>query len=205
MTHIILVRHGHVEGIDPPRFRGRIDLPLTETGRRQAWQTAQRIGLRWKPTALYTSPMGRCVATGQAIADATGLHGQVLEELDDLDYGAWQGRAYDEIRTESPRLFELWFTAPHLVRFPQGDALQDLVVRAANAVRLVAERHPKEVVVMVGHDSVNRAILLQLIDQPLSAYWRLRQDPCAISEIEIAEGSVCVRCINATEHLDAPS
>jgi hypothetical protein len=26
---------------------------------------------------------------------------------------------------------------------------------------------------MVGHDSVNRALLLQLLDQPLAAYWKL--------------------------------
>jgi hypothetical protein len=28
MTKILLIRHGHVEGIRPPRFRGRADLPL---------------------------------------------------------------------------------------------------------------------------------------------------------------------------------
>ena len=61
MTKIILVRHGHVEGIDPPRFRGRTELPLTEIGMRQAQQTAQRIAAHWKPLSLYTSPMGRKV------------------------------------------------------------------------------------------------------------------------------------------------
>jgi hypothetical protein len=34
MTEILLVRHGHVEGISPERFRGRADLPLTAEGRR---------------------------------------------------------------------------------------------------------------------------------------------------------------------------
>ena len=29
MTKIILVRHGHVEGISPERFRGRAELALT--------------------------------------------------------------------------------------------------------------------------------------------------------------------------------
>jgi phosphoserine phosphatase len=32
MTKIILTRHGHVEGINPERFRGRTDLSLTELG-----------------------------------------------------------------------------------------------------------------------------------------------------------------------------
>jgi broad specificity phosphatase PhoE len=36
MTRIILTRHGHVEGIEPRRFRGRTELPLTARGRAEA-------------------------------------------------------------------------------------------------------------------------------------------------------------------------
>jgi broad specificity phosphatase PhoE len=32
---------------------------------------------------------------------------------------------------------------------------------------------PTTRVVLVGHNSVNRALLRQPLDQPLSAYWRL--------------------------------
>jgi phosphoserine phosphatase len=201
MTKIILVRHGHVEGIDPPRFRGRTEIPLTELGRRQARATAKRIAEGPRPAALYTSPMGRCVATGQAISQATGATSERLDDLNDLDYGAWQWRTYAEIEAEAPTLFALWRTAPQLIRFPDGDSLQDLVARAADALRLVLDRHPAETVVMVGHDSVNRALLLQLLDQPLSAYWRLAQDPCAISEIEISGDRVRVLSANETQHL----
>lgn len=202
MTKIILVRHGHVEGIDPPRFRGRIDLPLTALGKRQAARTASRIGKMWKPTTVYTSPMGRCVATGRAICEAVGTRSQVLHDLNDLDYGAWRWRTYEDVRSESAELFALWFAAPHLVRIPNGDSLQDLVARVSNALRFVLERHAGETVVMVGHDSVNRALLLQLLDQPLAAFWRLAQEPCAISEIDIAGAQICVRRINETSHLE---
>jgi hypothetical protein len=45
--------------------------------------------------------------------------------------------------------------------------------------------------------------LLQLLDQPLSAYWKLAQDPCALNEVEIlADGDVRVGFINDTSHLD---
>jgi probable phosphoglycerate mutase len=68
---------------------------------------------------------------------------------------------------------------------------------------MVLARHPADTVVLVGHDSVNRAILLQLLDQPLSAYWRLAQDPCCINEIDLSTGMACARRINETHHLDA--
>jgi probable phosphoglycerate mutase len=149
--------------------------------------------------------MARCVATGQAIAEEAGVERQSLDDLNDLHYGAWQGRTFDEIQAEAPGLFAVWRTAPHLLRFPDGDSLQDLVARAADALRFVLDRHPQQVVVMVGHDSVNRALLLQLLDQPLSAYWRLAQDPCAISEIDITDARARVLRVNETVHLAGES
>jgi broad specificity phosphatase PhoE len=49
-----------------------------------------------------------------------------------------------------------------------------------------AGRHPDDAVVLVGHDSVNRVLLLELLDLPLSTYWRVEQNPCCINEIDIA-------------------
>jgi phosphoserine phosphatase len=204
MTKIILTRHGHVEGISPARFRGRTELPLTAQGQAQARAVAARIAGKWTPEVVYSSPMSRCLATAQAIADACRVPREVLDDLVDLDYGEWQGRSYAEVREASPLLFAAWFATPHLVRFPGGDSLQDLVARTADALRLVIARHVNaaEAVVLVGHDSVNRAFLLQLLDQPLSAYWRLNQHPCAINEIDVTDGRVTVLRINEIAHLE---
>ena len=49
--------------------------------------------------------------------------------------------------------------------------------------------------------SVNRALLLQLVDQPLSAYWKIAQGPCCLNEIEVDGGWVEVRRINDTAGL----
>jgi len=46
MTKIILTRHGHIEGVEPERFRGRAEVPLTERGKAQAALTASRIARR---------------------------------------------------------------------------------------------------------------------------------------------------------------
>jgi phosphoserine phosphatase len=203
MTKIILTRHGHVEGIEPKRFRGRTELPLTALGRAEAEAVAARIAEGWRPVKVYTSPMGRCVATGQQIAAACGAAAEPIAALNDLDYGAWRWRSDDEVRATWPDLFAAWQARPHLVRFPGGETLQELLARTADALRLVLQRHPleDETVVLVGHDSVNRALLLQFLDQPLSAFWRVAQSPCAISEIDIGGGGVRVQRVNETHHL----
>jgi broad specificity phosphatase PhoE len=202
MTKILLVRHGHVEGIDPERFRGREQLALTERGRIEADAVARRIASTWQPGKIYTSPLGRCVTTGAAISRSCKVTAEICDDLNDIDYGAWQFRSYEEIRDETPELFAAWFATPHLVRFPNGESLQDLVSRTSDALRLVLARHADDTVVLVGHDSVNRALLLQLLDQPLSSYWRLAQDPCCINEIDMVDGAVCVVRINETCHLE---
>jgi len=202
VTKILLTRHGHVEGIQPERFRGRAELALTERGVAQAGALGRRIAAHWTSAAVYTSPLQRCVVTGGIVAEACGVAASALDGLMDLDYGAWQMRTHDEVKAEAPELFSRWHATPHLMRFPQGQSLQDLVARTSDVLRLVLERHTDETVVLVGHDSVNRALLLQLLDQPLSAYWRLAQSPCTLNEIDIAEGEVRINRINDTSHLD---
>ena len=68
MTHIILTRHGHVEWIEPERFRGRADLALTDRGVEQARSTSRRIESLGPIAAVYTSPLRRCVRSAQIIA-----------------------------------------------------------------------------------------------------------------------------------------
>src|SRR5438067_7634798 len=112
MTKLILVRHGHVEGISPERFRGRAELPLTETGHREADATAKRIAASWRPAAIYTSPLGRCVETGAAIGKALGLAPSVVLRLNDIDYGDWQGLTRDEAYARWPAEIDLWYAHP---------------------------------------------------------------------------------------------
>jgi probable phosphoglycerate mutase len=202
MTRLLLIRHGHVEGIEPARFRGREDLALTPLGRRQAQATAQRIAAHWRIAAVYSSPLQRCVATAAAIAAACAVPSTVLAALNDLDYGAWQGQTLAQVRASAPELFERWHRAPQLIRFPGGESLQDLVARVAGALSQVLAQHGGDTLVLVGHDSVNRALLLQLLDQPLSAYWLLQQQPCGISEVVIDGAQVQVLRVNETAHLD---
>lgn len=201
MTRILLTRHGHVEGIKPKRFRGRAELSLTDLGERQADRLAARIAARGKPAAIYSSGLQRCVVTAEKIGRACGVAVAVHAGLMDLDYGAWQMRVQDEVKSEAPELFALWHAAPQLMRFPGGESLQDLLARTSDALRFVLERHVGQTVLLMGHDSVNRALLLQLLDQPLSAYWKLAQDPCCLNEVQIDGARIQVLRINDTSHL----
>jgi len=203
MTKILLTRHGHVEGIRPARFRGRAELALTDQGLAQAAALAKRIAGGWKPAAVYTSPLQRCVVTGAKIAAACGIKAEPRKGLGDIDYGSWQMRTHEEVQAETPEAYHQWRSAPQFTRFPGGESLQDVVARTIDVLREMLERYSTDTVVLVGHDSTNRVLLMQLLDMPLSAYWRLVQDPCTLNEFEIfAAGEVQVQRVNDTSHLD---
>ena len=201
MTKIILVRHGHVEGISPERFRGRADLALTPEGLRQAEAAARRIVASWTPAALYASPLRRCLTTAEAIGRPFGLTPAPVPGLMDIDYGEWQGLTPDEVGRKWPEMLDTWYRTPHWAAIPGGESLQAVLARAVAALRYVIGRHPKDAVVVVGHDSVNRVILLHALELPLSRYRRLGQDPCAINEIDFSAGEFTVRSVNGTYHL----
>jgi broad specificity phosphatase PhoE len=201
MVKLLIVRHGHVEGIAPERFRGRRDITLSERGLEEARAVARYIASRYEPTRIFTSPLRRCVQTGQEIGRACNVSASVQPELTDLDYGDWEWQTHAEVARDWPKLFALWQTAPHRVRFPHGESLQDLAARVSNALRSILEHHSGETVVAVGHDSTNRVMLLELLDLALSGYRRLAQDPCGLSEVDMDMQRILVRRVNETQHL----
>lgn len=198
---LILVRHGHVEGIHPERFRGRIDLPLTELGRRQAVAAAEFIATNWPASAIYCSPLSRCVDTAEAIGNAQGLLVERLSGLLDIDYGPWQGRAREEVASEDPGMFKAWIEQPHLTVVDGAETLQDVQARLARAIWKIRSNHANQTVIAVGHDSTNRVLLTLALDLPLSRYWHLQQDPCAINILRFGSQGCRVAAINETAHL----
>src|SRR5712692_4053814 len=201
MTKLLLVRHGHVEGISPERFRGRAELRLTAAGRREAEATARRIAATWRPAAIYTSPMGRCVDTGAAIGQPFGLAPAPMAGLNDIDYGEWQGLTPEEVRTRWSDALDTWYRHPDWAAIPGGESLQEALARAVAALRDVVRHHPDGTVVLVAHDSVNRVLLLHALELPLSRYWHIKQSPCAINEIDLGEDGFVILSVNQTDHL----
>jgi probable phosphoglycerate mutase len=202
VTRVLLVRHGHVEGIRPERFRGRAELPLSELGRRQAAALGNYIGGNFPVEAVYTSPLSRCRDTGAAIAGHFGLSGVVVEGLADIDYGAWQGMTPEEAARQWPQEVATWRSRPHLVQIPGGESLARVLARASAAFGDILARHQAGTIAVVGHESVNRVLLLHALEIALSRYWHLGQEPCTLNRLEFADGAFTIHSINETQHLD---
>ncbi|HTW68764.1 MAG TPA: histidine phosphatase family protein [Acetobacteraceae bacterium] len=201
-TRIVLVRHGHVEGIDPPRFRGQTDLPLTVRGIQQAEKTRDLLAALPPPAAAYASPLSRCMKTAEIIASPWSRAITPMPSFLDIDYGDWQGRPYHEVQQADPARFARWFDTPHLAVMPGGETLLGLAARVAETMRAILANHRGDTVLLVGHDTVNRVLLLLALDLPLSRFWHLRQDPCAVNVVAYDEARGWrVESMNEASHL----
>ena len=201
MTRLILVRHGQTEWNRAERFRGHADVPLNTAGLAQAEATARRIQGVWPVSAVYCSPLSRAARTAQAIAHPLELTEAPVQDLIDIDYGEWQGKTPEEVGSLWPDLLSAWYERPHTVHIPGGESLGEIRVRCRRAVGQVAERHPQECVVVVAHTVINRVILLEVLGLANDRFWRLRQDNCAINEIEMEGDTFTLVSMNDTCHL----
>jgi broad specificity phosphatase PhoE len=129
------------------------------------------------------------------------LRATPLQDLIDIDYGEWQAKSPEEVGSLWPDLLSAWHERPHTVHIPGGESLDDIRVRCRRALGQVAERHQGGCVVVVAHTVINRVILLEVLGLGNDRFWRLRQDNCAINEIEARDGEFTLVSMNDTCHL----
>ncbi len=202
MTRIILVRHAQTEWNRIERFRGRIDIELNETGRRQAEAVSRRL-CKGKVAGLYSSPLKRALETARPIAESCGLQVQPLEGLSDIDYGVWAGHSPEEVASRYGELYRAWLATPHLVQFPGGESLNQVGTRAWAALKQVCLRYRSQTVVLVSHVVVNRVLICTALGLAPSSFWQIGQDNAAINILEAQEEKYRLLLLNDTCHLES--
>ncbi len=185
---VTLVRHGQTECSARLAYSGRLDIPLTVTGRQQALRAAQQLAGA-DVDAVVTSPLISARDTAQAIADATGAPLTVDERLTEVDYGAFEGLDRAGAREQFGQAFENWRADPFGSPVPGMEPLADALVRArtATAQALDAYDHP----VIVGHQGILRIVLIALGEIAPGDYFATRlhkAEPLVVTRPAVLQG-----------------
>jgi broad specificity phosphatase PhoE len=149
-TTVLFVRHGETDWNLERRVQGHTNRPLNNSGREQARELAARLaGERFD--AVYSSDLSRARETARIIAGERGLEVTTLPELRERHFGTWEGLTDDEVLARFPE-------ARHR---PWGDAetQEEMSARVLEALRLIADAHPRGRVLVVGHGGPMRALL----------------------------------------------
>jgi broad specificity phosphatase PhoE len=200
-TSIILVRHGQTAWNATEVFRGRIDIELDETGLKQAELLGEYLS--WHELeAIYSSPLKRAVQTAEAIARHHGPAVEIAPDLNDMDFGEWQGLSIQEVRSLFREVLEMWTSEPHRVRMPFGESLDDVRQRVLALVSQIVDKH-EGTVVLVSHRVVNKVLICALLGLDNSHFWDIRLDTCGMTTFEFNDGRFVLTEHNNTSFLES--
>lgn len=187
MTTVYLARHGESDWNVARRFQGHVDRPLTELGRRQAEQLAERLA-DIPLAAVYSSDLARARTTAEAVAGPRGLAVVILPELREVDVGAWSGLTREEAQASFPEAFGRWADGGH--GWDDGETYEEMAERVVAAVTAIAAKHPGEAVLVVAHGGPIRALHATALDLDLAAHRRMRPvEPNArLTRLAVSDG-----------------
>jgi broad specificity phosphatase PhoE len=200
MTFIYLVRHGQTAWNKEEIFRGRTDVPLDETGLKQA-EFAGEYFKGMEIHAIYSSPLARSWMTAEKIAQFHFLKVQPLEGIIDMSFGNWEGHPHEEIKKMDSRRYRRWREEPHRVSLPRGENLEEVRVRSMAALEKVIQSNPEKTLVLVSHRVVNKVLICGILGIDNSHFWQIGQDTTAINLIQHRDGKYILSLLNETCHL----
>jgi broad specificity phosphatase PhoE len=126
------VRHGESEANKAGRMQGRGESPLSSRGREQAREAGLWMRER-KIAAILTSPLLRCRATAEIIADTARIpEVRVAEELTELDTGVFSDLTFAEAKERFPEAWDA-FQRQSWEGVPGAEPARGLYARAVRA------------------------------------------------------------------------
>jgi probable phosphoglycerate mutase len=199
MHRLLLVRHAvtAVTGAALSGWTPGID--LSDQGRAQARALAERLA----PVpldAVCSSPLERCRQTAAAIAEPRGLDVEIADDLGEVRYGTWTGRQLDQLVKE-----DLWRVVQHLpsgARFPEGESLYEMQVRAVAACERLRASYQGKTVLVCSHADVIKAVTAHYLGMHLDLYQRLVVAPASVTAFAFAPVPLLLRLNDTGEVAD---
>jgi len=198
---IYLMRHAQVR-----YFQGQHphEVLLTDDGRRQAETAAEALrGAVFD--RVVTSGLARTLETARIVAPGREPeHNPELREIESGDIRGLEPAVVQEMMTTAFR-----GTVPLDTQFLGGESVGELLDRVLPQLEALLADESWDVVLLVLHGAVNRAILSRAITGQRIFLGGFEQAPGCINVLDVdAEGAFVVRAVNHTPydpaHVDAP-
>jgi len=192
-ANIFLIRHAaHVE-LGRILSGRRRDVALSGEGLEQAEIVADLLGVE-PIAAVYSSPRERAYYTARAVAEAHELAVDVVDDLDELDFGEWTGMAFSALEGDAG--WTAWNEARATARPPGGESMEEAVRRITAALSILARDHPGNTIACVSHCDIIRGAIAFYLGLPLDNLLRFDVDPASVSRIALGDWGARVMSVN---------
>ncbi len=189
---IILVRHGET-ALNAARIIQPADTPLSERGLAQADAVGRRLAAE-EPAAIVSSDLARAWQTAEAIARYSGLAIEPSTLLQERNFGALRGQAYDTLGFDPMTLDE----APE-----GGESARQFAQRVARAFEAMQQWQQglDGDLVVVTHGLFIRVLLAESLRLPAAQLNGLHLGNTCVSVFD-AQSPHALQLLNCTRHLD---
>ena len=203
LKFIYLVRHGTTGYNQANLLQGREDHPLNERGIREI--QALRTVLADVPIDMvFHSPLKRAEQTASILNESHRAPCHIVDCFSEIDLGDWEGLDYDDVVANNHDFYQKWLADPEL-KIPGGESVSDVFNRVKPGVDELFSTEGTRILV-VGHATVNRTILGNMIGMEPSAARLFRMRNGAYSKLLVFPNPhrrrVVVESWNNTGHLD---
>ena len=166
-TTFLLVRHAQTVWNQEQRHSGSSEVALSPVADQQIAQLTRRL-LGEPISALYTSPLSRCVLTVQPTADILGLSPVVCDDLKERSLGTWEGLGPKQLAPAHPGYRFPQSAYNDDFQIPGAEPLKEFEWRIREFLRVASARHPGETVLVSTHSGVIWTMLCRLVAHPLA-------------------------------------
>lgn len=149
---IYVVRHGQTDYNVKKVFQGHIDIPLNETGKKQAQETAEKFK-NIDVDMILVSPLQRTLQTAEPISQITGVPITIEKRLIERCFGDMEGHQNREDWNIKMMLdYEKNYDIENI------EPIQSLFKRIYDFLDEITERYKDKKMVLVTHGAVSQPI-----------------------------------------------
>lgn len=200
-VRLLIARHGETDYNKKRLLQGRgIDAPLNATGLDQAKALAGYLE-RYKVSFLGTSSLLRTAQTARFFSDSSKLQINQNSNLDEMDFGDFEGRPYTETLDELERINSEWKRGNVSLKLPGGESPQDVFDRANQAVNEIISAQSNQTVVLVIHGRLIRVLLSEWLGYGLKNMDKINHYNCCVNQLVFKTGRFNTIYLNKTDHL----
>ena len=181
------LRHGACQ--DDCWLRGsRTNSALSQQGWQQMQQQVQQQHILMPYDALVTSPLKRCQPFTEQLQTNYALPLLTLPELQERDFGEWDGLPFEQIQQQSPHLLEQYLNDPFHTQIPEAETVKQFQSRFQTGwekIQSWASEHSFQHLLIITHGGIIRTAIQQTLKLPNTHWYHLKIDPASLSRFAI--------------------
>lgn len=201
--NVYLVRHGETEHNKRKNFYGKLDAGLNEKGKEQSYKVGELLK-DVKFNKIYISDRKRTRETAERILEKNKFYDKEKniiykdERINEIDFGLFEGKSYEEIGSLYPKEQEKWEKDWKNFAPPKGESAVVFYNRVENFMKHIQKEEDGNYLI-VTHGGVIRMIYSYILQNNMDFYWNFASRNGDITLIKYEYGNLFIDYILPTK------